>query len=404
MAIIVQKYGGTSLANTDLIKKVAKRISIAVKQHQQIIVVVSAMAGVTDQLTAYANEVSSSLNENVLAEYDAIITTGEQVNAGLLALELMSLGHKSRSWQAWQLPIVTDNNYGRAKIQYIDTKKILASLALEEIPIISGFQGIAHNNRITSLGRGGSDTTAVAIAAALGAVRCEIYTDVEGVYNVDPKFTTEAKKYEQISYSNMLEISSLGAKVLQNTSVEIAMQHQVPLWIASSFDNTKGTLINNIKTSTFIISHCNNYAYISISYQKTNLLMIEKILQLIIKYSCFDFFNQNIIEQDLIINFAIEKKYLAKIVALLEDTTMSPKAKKLIVNDQVAKISLTGITGDSSILQELLVLLTDLEIAIISLTQDNTKIIFLVLENVIERLIPNLYKKFNNTMVNCDIT
>jgi aspartokinase len=183
------------------------------------------------------------------------------------------------------------------------------------------------------------------------------------------------------------------------------MQHQVPLWIASSFDHSQqGTLVNNIKTQAFIISHCNNYAYISISYEKRNLLMIEKVLQLIIKYSCVDFFNQNIIEQDLMINFAIEKKYLAKIIALLEDSILSPKAKTLTVNEQVAKISLTGLTSAASVLQELLALLLELEIAIISLNQDDTKIIFLVLENVLERLIPHLYKKFNDTMVNCDIT
>ena len=240
MARIVQKFGGTSVADVDRIKTVAQRVKNEVDAGNQVAVVLSAMAGVTNQLITYASEISSLHDAR---EYDAVVSTGEQVTAGLLALALQDKGVAARSWQGWQIPIRTDGVHGKARIMGIETEELERRLALGEVPVVTGFQGLGPDNRITTLGRGGSDTSAVALAAALKADRCDIHTDVDGVYTTDPRIVAGARKLDKITYEEMLEMASAGAKVLQTRAVELAMKRGVRLQVLSSYADGAGTLV-----------------------------------------------------------------------------------------------------------------------------------------------------------------
>lgn len=243
MAIIVQKFGGTSVGNVDLIRKVAVRVKSEVDQGYQVAVVVSAMSGVTNQLVEHVHNISTTYDRK---EYDAILASGEQVTSGLLALALQSLGVPARSWLGWQIPILTTNTHAYGKITDIKTEHLLQDLNAGIVAVVAGFQGISDQGRITTLGRGGSDTTAVALAAALKAERCDIYTDVDGVYTADPRYVSSAGKIEAIAYHEMLELASHGAKVLQRDSVEFAMKNSVRLRVLSAHaDRPTGTLITN---------------------------------------------------------------------------------------------------------------------------------------------------------------
>jgi aspartate kinase len=242
LALIVQKFGGTSVADIVCIRNVATRVKREVDAGNQVAVVVSAMAGVTNQLVGWATEISPVHDAS---EYDVVVSTGEQVSCGLLALALQELGVDARSWMGWQIPLNTDAIHGNARIGGIDTRMMLESLERGQVAVVPGFQGVGPDNRITTLGRGGSDTSAVALAAALNADRCDIYTDVEGVYTTDPRIVPSAKKIERISYEEMLEMASQGAKVLQTRSVALAMSYNVRLQVLSSFANVPGTLVVN---------------------------------------------------------------------------------------------------------------------------------------------------------------
>jgi aspartate kinase len=240
MALIVQKFGGTSVADLDRIRAVARRVAATVKDGHQVAVVVSAMAGVTNQLVAWVNEAAADVDAR---EYDSVVATGEQVTSGLLALALGAEGVAARSWLGWQLPIQTEGAHGRARILGVETAALSQGLAQGIVQVVAGFQGLGADNRIATLGRGGSDITAVALAAALGAERCDIYTDVDGVYTSDPRIVAKARKLDKITYEEMLEMASLGAKVLHTRSVELAMKHNVRLQVLSSFNDEPGTLV-----------------------------------------------------------------------------------------------------------------------------------------------------------------
>jgi aspartate kinase len=232
MGRLVMKFGGTSVADVDRIRNVARHVEREVKAGHQVAVVVSAMAGTTDRLINWCREAASVHDAR---EYDAIVASGEQVTAGLLAIVLQDMGIPARSWQGWQVAVKTDGVHGAARIAEIDAVALRKRMEQGQVAVVAGFQGIGPNNRITTLGRGGSDTSAVALAAALEA-RCDIYTDVDGVYTTDPRIVSRAKKLERISYEEMLEMASLGAKVLQTRSVELAMVYKVPLQVRSSFE------------------------------------------------------------------------------------------------------------------------------------------------------------------------
>ncbi|HZH28941.1 MAG TPA: aspartate kinase [Azospirillaceae bacterium] len=238
MARLVLKFGGTSVADIERIRNIARKVEAEVKAGHEVAVVVSAMAGVTNQLVKYCTDMSRLHDAR---EYDAVVSSGEQVTAGLAAIALQSIGIPSRSWLGWQVPVRTDDTFAKARIQEIDGTELLHRMAQGEVPVIPGFQGVAPNGRITTLGRGGSDTTAVALAAALKADRCDIYTDVDGVYTTDPRIVSTARKLPRLSYEEMLEMASLGAKVLQTRSVEIAMNHGVRVQVLSSFEAAPGS-------------------------------------------------------------------------------------------------------------------------------------------------------------------
>ncbi len=240
MARVVKKFGGTSVADLDRIRAAATKVKAAVDAGDQVVVVVSAMSGVTNQLVDYVGDASPLYDAR---EYDAIVASGEQVTAGLMAIMLQELGVDARSWLGWQVPVHTTDAHGSARIEDIETDKLEERLNQGQVAVIAGFQGIGPDNRITTLGRGGSDTTAVAFAAALNADRCDIYTDVDGVYTTDPRIVSQASKLDYITYEEMLELASLGAKVLQTRSVELAMRYRVPLQVLSSFTDAPGTMV-----------------------------------------------------------------------------------------------------------------------------------------------------------------
>ena len=267
MKIVVLKFGGTSVADVPQIKKIALKIKLEVELGYKVITVVSAMSGVTNNLI---NLVKSTSDIPPYSEYDTVLSTGEQVTSALLAIALDKLKIKARSWLGWQIPIVTDNTYGKSAIEEIKTENILNDLEINQVAIVSGFQGVSNDNRITTLGRGGSDTTAVAMAASFLADRCDIYTDVDGVYTTDPRIVKSAKKLEIITYEEMLELASQGAKVLQTRSVALAMKYGVKLRVLSSFENLPGTSIikeeNNMEKSEISgIAHSLNEAKITLS-------------------------------------------------------------------------------------------------------------------------------------------
>ena len=237
---LVMKFGGTSVADLDRIRNVAARVKRETEVGHEVAVVVSAMAGVTNQLVAWCQALSPMHDAR---EYDAVVATGEQVTAGLLAIALQEIGVEARSWQGWQLPIRTDNAHGTARIALIEGTELIRRMQAGQVAVVTGFQGVSPTGRVTTLGRGGSDTSAVALAAALRADRCDIYTDVDGVYTTDPRLVPRARKLARISYEEMLELASVGAKVLQTRSVELAMNQQVRLQVCSSFQDLPGTLV-----------------------------------------------------------------------------------------------------------------------------------------------------------------
>lgn len=234
MARIVMKFGGTSVADIARIRNVARHVKREVDAGHEVAVVVSAMAGKTNELVGWTREASPMHDAR---EYDAVVASGEQVTAGLLAITLQNMGVHARSWQGWQIPIKTDNAHGAARILDIDGAFLIKRFGEGQVAVIAGFQGIGPDNRIATLGRGGSDTSAVAIAAAVKADRCDIYTDVDGVYTTDPRVEPKARRLAKISFEEMLEMASLGAKVLQVRSVELAMVHRVRTFVRSSFDD-----------------------------------------------------------------------------------------------------------------------------------------------------------------------
>jgi aspartate kinase len=240
MARIVMKFGGTSVADVTRVRNAAERVRAEAAAGHQVAVAVSAMAGVTNQLVDYVDEAAKISD---LREYDVVVSAGEQVTAGLMAIALQETGVAARSWLGWQVPVHTDDAHGNARIESIGVDEIIQRMEDGQVAIVAGFQGISPEGRITTLGRGGTDTSGVALAAALGAERCDIYTDVDGVYTSDPRIVAKARKLDRVTYEEMLEMASVGAKVLQTRSVELAMKHGVRVQVLSAFENSPGTLV-----------------------------------------------------------------------------------------------------------------------------------------------------------------
>ena len=249
MALLVMKFGGTSVADLERIRIAAGHVKREMDAGHQCAVVVSAMAGQTNQLIEFTREASTMHDAR---EYDAVVSSGEQVTSGLLAIVLQSMGVSARSWQGWQIPIRTDEAHGSARIIDVETGELKERIHDNEVAVVPGFQGIGPGNRITTLGRGGSDTSAVALAAALNAERCDIYTDVDGIYTTDPRVVPQAHRLDKISYEEMLEMASLGAKVLQTRSVQLAMVHQVRILVRSSFEPPDEVPADGLRAGTLV--------------------------------------------------------------------------------------------------------------------------------------------------------
>ena len=347
MALVVQKFGGTSMGSIDRIKHVAKRVLQEKEKGNDVVVVVSAMAGETDRLINLVKEITPEPNER---DMDFVVSTGEQVSAGLLSIVLNSMGHPAISLTGWQAGIKTDKAFTKARILDIDVERIKKHLKDGKIVVITGFQGITETGDIATLGRGGSDTSAVAIAAALNADRCDIYTDVDGVYTADPRIVPEAKRIDVLSYEEMLELASLGAKVLQIRSVEFAMKYKVPLRVRSTFTEDEGALIKEEdETMERVIvrgiAHNKNEARITVERVPDKPGIAAKIFDALAEANIpVDMIVQNVsVDGFTDISFTVEKNDAAKAEKITKEVANEIGAKNVIRDDKIAKVSVVGL-------------------------------------------------------------
>ncbi len=354
------KFGGTSMAGTERIRRVAGIVKRQQEAGHEVAVVVSAMAGETDRLVNFCREASPLYDP---AEYDVVVASGEQVTAGLLALTLQAMGCKARSWLGWQLPFRTDETYSRARIGDIETQALLASMALGEIAVIPGFQGVSSDNRVATLGRGGSDTSAVAVAAAIKADRCDIYTDVDGVYTTDPRIVAKARKLNRITYEEMLELASVGSKVLQTRSVSLAMKEGVRVQVLSSFidedavpaDDLPGTMIVSDEELEGIdmerqlitgIAADKNEAKVTLTRIADRPGTVAAIFGPLADASInVDMIIQNVAKDkgETDVTFTVPAADLVRATALLEERKEVIGYFRMIADDNVAKISVVGV-------------------------------------------------------------
>ena len=402
MELVVLKFGGTSVADVPQIKKIALKIKGEVDQGNKVIVVVSAMSGVTNNLIDLVNQTSKNFS---LSEHDVVLSTGEQITSALLSIALEELSLKARSWMGWQVPIVSDNTHGKAVIKDIKTSNIMGSIKKGYIAIVSGFQGISEDNRITTLGRGGSDTTAVALAAAFSADRCDIYTDVEGVYTTDPRIVKKAKKLDFITYEEMLELASQGAKVLQTRSVALAMKYNVNLRVLSSFANVPGTLIaeergNMEKSEISGIAHSLNEAKITLSDIPDQPGQAAKIFGALAEFSI----NVDMIVQSSSINhgstdmtFTIPETDLLIAEKVIKKIKGNIGFKKFTSETNVVKISIVGnaMRSQSGIAKTMFQTLAKNHINIQVISTSEIKISVLISSEYYELAMRSLHLAFN---------
>ena len=347
MALVVQKYGGTSVGTTDRIKNVAKRIIKTYEAGNEVVVVVSAMSGETNKLVALANEMMDIPDNR---EYDVVVATGEQVTIGLLSMYLKSLGYKAKSYMGWQVPIITDSTFSKARIESIDDTKVRADLKAGNIVVVAGFQGMDKEGNLTTLGRGGSDTSAVALAAALKADVCEIYTDVDGVYTTDPNVCKEARKVEKVSYDEMLELASLGAKVLQIRSVEFAKKFNVDIHVRSSLNENTGTMVTRedkdmegILVSG--VAYDKNEAKIAVLGVPDKPGIAAKLLTPLSDAAIsVDMIVQNVSHDGLTdFTFTVTKADLKQALLITNESAKEIQAKEVQADENISKISIVGL-------------------------------------------------------------
>jgi len=402
MALIVQKFGGTSVADIDRIKNVANKVKREVDEGNSVIVVVSAMAGVTNQLDGWVREISDLNAEVSKTEYDVVVSSGEQVTAGLLALTLQSMSVKAKTMLGSHIPIKTDETFAKARIESIDCESINIALKEGNVIIVPGFQGITSGGHIATLGRGGSDTSAVAIAAALDADRCDIYTDVDGVYTTDPRLAPKARKLNKISYEEVLEMASLGAKVLQTRSVEMAMKYNVPVHVRSSFSEDLGTLLvdeDEIMERRLItgIAYSRNDAQITlVDVENTPGVAADIFGPLAEAEINVDMIVQNISEDGKATNvtFTIEKADLQRAISELEDANIT--CKSILTNTEVSKISVIGVgmRSHAGLAQRMFKTLADNSINIHVISTSEIKISVLVDEKYLELALRELHTAY----------
>ena len=347
MSLIVQKYGGTSMGSIERIKNVARRVAASKDAGNDVVVVVSAMSGETDRLIKLAADVSTNPDDR---ELDMLVSTGERVSIALLAMALIDMGYKARSFTGRQVGIITDSAHTKARIEKITAERIKEALEEGIIPIVAGFQGIDEKSDVTTLGRGGSDTTAVALAAALKADMCDIYTDVDGVYTSDPNIVPNARKLNKISYEEMLEMASLGAKVLHSRSVEFAAKYNVPLRVLSSFTNNNGTLVTKEdkdmeQEAVSGVTYDKNASKISLIGVPDKPGIAGRIFGAISDANIIvDMIIQNISQGELTdISFTVPKGDAKKAVDIMKKMTKEIGAADVLLNPDIAKVSIVGV-------------------------------------------------------------
>ncbi|MCK0071138.1 aspartate kinase [Kordiimonas laminariae] len=348
MARIVKKFGGTSVGDIDRIRNVAKRVAKAVEEGHEVAVVVSAMAGTTNQLVQFCREAAPMHDAR---EYDTVVAAGEQITAGLLAICLQEMGVPARSFLGWQLPLHTNNVHGAARIEEIETEALETCFEGGRVAVCAGFQGIADDNRIATLGRGGSDTSAVALAAALKADRCDIYTDVDGVYTTDPRIVPKARKLEKVTYEEMLEMASLGAKVLQTRSVALAMTHGVRTQVLSSFEDKPGTLVvseDEIVEQEVVsgIAYSRGEAKVTIVGLEDRPGQVSHLFAPLAEENLnVDMIVQSASEDGAStdVTFTVPEDDLKRTVKVLEDNKETMKFRDLVYRGNVCKVSVVGV-------------------------------------------------------------
>jgi len=400
MALIVQKFGGTSVADIDKIRNVAQKVINGKKAGNEIVVVLSAMAGETDRLIALAHKASDSPDER---EYDSLISTGEQVTVTLLSIVLNSMGYSARSFLGFQVKIITDKAYKKARIVSINTEEIKNELKRGSIVVVAGFQGVDKDNNITTLGRGGSDTSAVALAAALNADRCDIYTDVDGVYTTDPNICNKARRLDKISYDEMLEMAITGAKVLQPRSVEMAKKYDVPVYVKSTFSDEGGTLVTKEdkdmeREIVSGITYDRDQAKITVVHVPdkpgiaaalfTPLSDKNIIVDMIIQNASLEGFTD--------LTFTVSKKDLKDAQKIVENTAKSVGAKKVEVDDQVAKVSIIGVgmASHSGVAAKMFTTLANESVNIMMISTSEIKISCVIQRKHTERAVMVLHDAF----------
>jgi aspartate kinase len=347
MALVVQKFGGTSVANIEKIKIVAAKAIREKKAGNDVIVVLSAMAGETDRLIALAHQAAESPDER---EYDSLISTGEQITVSLLSIVLNSLGYRARSFLGFQVKILTDKAYKKARISLIDTEAIQKELQHGTIAIVAGFQGVDEDNNITTLGRGGSDTSAVALAAVLKADHCDIFTDVDGVYTTDPNICSKARRLDKISYDEMLEMAMTGAKVLQPRSVEMAKKYNVPVYVKSTFSDEGGTLVTKEdkemeREVVSGITYDRDQAKITVVHVPDKPGVAANLFTPLSEHNIsVDMIIQNVSAEGFTdLTFTVSKKDMKEAQKIIEATAKAVGARKVEVDDDVAKVSIIGV-------------------------------------------------------------
>lgn len=402
MAKIVMKFGGTSVADLARLRHVAKIVKSEVDHGHQVVVVVSAMAGETNKLAGWTRELSPLHDAR---EYDVIAASGEQITAGLTAVALGAIGVSARSWLGWQVPIHTSSMHGSARITDIETDTLNERLEQDQVAVVAGFQGVAEDNRITTLGRGGSDTSAVALAAALNAKRCDIYTDVDGVYTTDPRVVSKAQRLDRVSYEEMLELASLGAKVLQTRAVELAMLHRVPLRVLSAFnDDPGGTLLCDEDD----IVEQNPVTGIAYSRDEAKITLLRVPDQPGVAAAIFgpladagvnvDMIVQNVSEdgRKTDLTFTVNRSELELALSAIRDAAPNIGYKDLVHDANVAKVSIIGIgmRADTGIAQTMFKTLSEKGINIQVISTSEIKVSVLIAEEYVELAVRALHSVY----------
>lgn len=401
MSLIVQKFGGTSVGTIERIKAVAERVKKFRQDKHDLVVVVSAMSGETNRLIGLANDIQS---QPVGRELDVLVSTGEQVTTALLCMALHEIGVDAKSYNGSQVRILTDSAYTKARIKEIDNENIRADLKAGKVVVVAGFQGVDEGGNITTLGRGGSDTTAVALAAALKADECQIYTDVDGVYTTDPRVVSQARRLDRITFEEMLEMASLGSKVLQIRSVEFAGKYQVPLRVLSSFVEGPGTLISLEEVSDMEAAAVSGIAFTR-DEAKLTLLGIpdhpgvaSRVLAPISEANIeVDVIVQNVAEDNCTdLTFTVGRNDLKKAAAILQGVAKELGAREVVTDDKIAKVSIVGVgmRSHAGVASRMFTALADLSINIQMITTSEIKISVVIDEKFLELAVRGLHTAF----------